>query len=249
MPDYLIGSGRSALQKAGTTGFRDMGNTTTMTLAQEITTVEHFNSQSGTRKKDAEVVIEQELTISFNLDEPTSENLALFFMATTPTSATVASGSVTDEDVTARHDKWVKLANRNITSGTFVVNDDGGGGSYTEGTDYKVHYAGGFFMALSAGTISDAAALDIDYDHAGVTTQRIDAATLTTIEGEMYFIGDPASGRIIDVRAKVSIKPEGEMSLISQEWAEIGFEAECLLDPGNIVGLAEIIDRGTVTAA
>lgn len=246
MPDYLIGSGRTLLKKTGTNGYRDLGNANAMSLAQEISTVEHYNSQSGTRKKDKEVVIEQDLTINFTLDEPTHDNLALFFMASDPTEATVASGSVTDENVTVQHDKWVKLANRNVTSATVVVNDDGGGGSYVEGTDYEVHYAGGFIKALSTGSLTTNTVYDVDYDHAGVTTQKINAASLTTIEGELYFVGDPAAGRILDVRAKVSIKPSGEFNLISQEWSEFSFEAECLLDTGNIVGLAEIIDRGAV---
>jgi len=245
---YTIGSGRVIFQKLNTNGYRDLGNAPNFAVEQTLEVLDHFNSQSGIRKKDARVITEQELNCTFTLDEPNIDNLALFLLAADPTEATVVGASVTDEAVTARLDKWVQLANHNITASTIVVTGTGGTPTFNEGTDYDVLAAQGWIRALSTGSITEGLALEVDYTHTGVTTNTINAATVTTIEGHVYFLGDPAAGRIIDVFGKVTLEPDGELGLISEEWINFNFTCEFLLDPGTVTGLAELVDRGEVTA-
>jgi len=242
MPDYTVGRGRLLFQKKGTNGYRDIGNAPNVNMAMTQETLDHFNSQSGLRKKDARIILEQAIAMTFTLDEPNSENLELFFMGKDTVENTVAAGSVTAEAITARLDKLVKLANYNITQGTVAIT------GLTEGTDFEVLYAQGWIKIFSGGATLEGAALTVDYDHTGVTTKQVKAATTTTIEGDMRFLGDPAAGRIIDVHAYVSLQSEGEFGLVTDAWTEMGFNAEAL-NNSNYDGLAEIWDRGEVVAA
>lgn len=247
--DYTLGRGRVLFKRAGTNGFLDLGNSPDFQIALEAEKLPHFNSQSGLRVKDKEVTLEQILTVTFTLDEPVANNLSLFFSAEDATEATVASGSVADEALVARLDKWIQLANYNIDAGTFALTGVGGTPTYTLGTDYELLADQGWVRALSGGAITEALAIEADYDHNGVTTQSIDMATKSVIEGEVYFLGDPATGRIIDIHAKVSLSAEGEFPLISEDWLAFNFTAEALKDSAISTGLGKLIDRGVAAAA
>lgn len=88
--------------------------------------------------------------------------------------------AITDEDVTSDEGAWVSLANNNITPGTVVVDPDGGGTDYVEGTDYVIDYRNGKLWTIAAaagGTIGDATALDVDYSYT-----RIRAGEMVAIE-------------------------------------------------------------------
>jgi len=75
------------------------------------------------------------------------------------------SVDVTDEAITLVNGSWVDMANKNIVPGTFVLTDDSGTPTYTEGTDFVVDYELGKIKMISDATISTNLAVEADYTY------------------------------------------------------------------------------------
>jgi len=241
--DYTIGKGKLLFKPDGSNGFRDLGNCPDFKITVDTETIDHFSSRSGLQTKDMEIVKKQTAVGSFTLDEPVIENLQLFVMSGSPSDISQSAGSTTDQAVNGYHDLWIDLGKKQISS--VVVTDSGGTTTYTEGTDYEVDTANGLLKVLSGGSITDGQALLVDYSYAAVTIKKVGAASATTVKGHIYFAGDPPAGRKLDVKGYVSLKPNGDMSLIGDDWMEIGFSME-FLQNSAYSGLFEVIDKGVV---
>ena len=150
---------------------------------------------------------------------------------------------MTDQAVNGYFDLWIELGKKEISS--VVVTDATGTTTYVENTDYEVDLKDGLLKVVSTGAITDGEALLVDYDHAVVTIKRADAATSTTLKGDIFFAGDPPAGRKIDVKGYVSLLPDGDLALISEDWMEFGFTAE-FQSNAAYTGLCELIDKGNV---
>ena len=68
---------RSASRRPASSTFRDLGNVTELETTPNLTTLEHFSSREGVKKKDKEVVTEKKLTVRLVMDEWTADNLAM----------------------------------------------------------------------------------------------------------------------------------------------------------------------------
>jgi len=214
------------------TGELDLGNAPAFNIGITLDTLDHFESRSGIREKDLSVNVSVSSLATFTLDEYSKENIALAILGAEPSTETQGSGSVTDEAVTARHDRWVKLLYRNIKS--VVVNDDGGGGVYVIGVDYEVDQSVGRLKILSTGSIADAAALDVDYVYTSETWNTMLGVSVTAIEGLLRFVGDPDQGIAYEAEIwKVKLRPTSPLGFISDDWGTIEFEAEIQKDVAN----------------
>lgn len=82
--DYVVGRGRLFFGqfKPGTRtarGQRYFGNTPALSLAQDEETLDHYNSDAGVRVKDASVTLQNDSSGSFQCDNISDANLALWF--------------------------------------------------------------------------------------------------------------------------------------------------------------------------
>jgi hypothetical protein len=102
--DYVVGRGRLFFGqfKAGTrraSGERYFGNTPALSLSQDEDTLDHYNSDAGLRVKDASVTLQSDSSGSFQCDNISSENLALWFrgqlIKRIEAGSTSASGTLT----------------------------------------------------------------------------------------------------------------------------------------------------------
>lgn len=77
--NYQIGKGRLFFtpEGAGTEGERHVGNVPECEIELDPETLEHFSAMEGVRSKDLEVVVEQQGTVTFIMEEITPENLAM----------------------------------------------------------------------------------------------------------------------------------------------------------------------------
>jgi hypothetical protein len=75
--NYYVGKGKISFKPTGAATFRDLGNVTELETTPNLTTLEHFSSREGVKKKDKEVVTEKKLTVRLVMDEWTAENLAM----------------------------------------------------------------------------------------------------------------------------------------------------------------------------
>lgn len=242
--DYTLGSGKLLLKLAGANGFRDLGNIVEFSIAETIEKISHYTKRSGFMKKDHEVIKQLDATGKFTLDEPVIENLRYFVMAPAPTDISQSSSSWSAQSFVVYHDLWIDLGKKTLTN--VVVNGVGGSPTYVLDTDYEIDVANGLIKALSTGAIADGGTVEIDGDYASVTIQRLDAAQATTMKGDIYFAGDPAAGRKLDVKGYVSLFPEGDLGLITEDWLQMPFTME-FLESTSYNGLFELIDKGVVT--
>jgi hypothetical protein len=92
--NYYVGKGKISFKPTGASTFRDLGNVTELETTPNLTTLEHFSSREGVKKKDKEVVTEKKLTVRLVMDEWTADNLAMALLG--DLSVDVNGNSVVD---------------------------------------------------------------------------------------------------------------------------------------------------------
>jgi hypothetical protein len=226
--NYLLGRGRILFDRfdanGNPQGFIDLGNAPDFSISISKDMLEHFSSRSGLRVKDLSVVRELSASFVFTLEEFSLQNLLLALMGESADESQTA-GSVTDEAVTARHDKWVDLAKRKVSN--VVVTAQAGSPTYTENTDYVVDYDEGMIKVLSTGSIGDGDALLVDYSYADLTQAEVRSLKEASVDGKLKFIGDPAQGPALVIEVwKCKLSPSGDIGLIGDDLANFQLTAE-----------------------
>ena len=226
-------------------GFIPVGNVSALTIGVETTVFEHKESCSGTRGIDKEIVQEVNVTAAFTMESINDENLALALYGS---NATVVGASISDEQKTVYHDKWISLDHIKIS--TLVVGDDATPTTtYVEGVDYEVNLETGSIKALSTGTITDLQVVFFDYDHASydqVEAIITSSAPERWIRFEGLNTADGDNPVVVDIY-KGSIQPLAELALINEELAEMAVEAKALTDPSRTTGSSYFTVRQVTT--
>jgi hypothetical protein len=75
--NYYVGKGKLSFKAVGEVAFRDIGDVSSLETTPNLTTLEHFSSREGVKKKDKEVVTEKKMTVAMVMDEWTADNLAM----------------------------------------------------------------------------------------------------------------------------------------------------------------------------
>jgi hypothetical protein len=116
-----------------------------------------------------------------------------------------------------------------------------------ENTDFVLDKAAGLFMALSGGNIAAAATVTFATTvySANSTRTTTDGGTLTSLKGDLYFVGNPPTGRIVDVQGYCSLTPNGDFAAIGTDWMQVGFTVE-FLEVTGVPGLVQVTDRGKI---
>lgn len=217
-------------------GERDVGNCPEFSFSTDINKLEHYNSRSGLKSKDKEVITQITPKIKFVLDELTIENFNMAILGTSH-SVTQTAGNVTAEVVTAKLGFRVDLANRAVSS--VVVKSSDEITTYVENTDYEIDTTKkddviGRINFLSGGSITDNEELHIDYDYADATYTKVYAMDQAKFESQVRFISDNPVGPQIEFTAwKVSITPDGDTAMIGDDWSTLSFTGEVLKDETN----------------
>ncbi len=226
-PDnYMLGKGKLYIAKldadGASLGEADCGNVTAVSVTATVDKLDHFSSQSGVKQKDKTVITQVASTFKFTGDEITIENLCLFLLGTSGRMTQIA-GTVASETFTARHDKWVKLNYRNVSSVVIT--------GKTVDTDFEVDAVRGRIKILSTGTIADSSSVTVAYSHGAIDYPNV--AALKEYDQTVFvrFVGDPAQGSKYEAEIwKVKLKPSGDLNLISDDWANMQFEGEIQQD-------------------
>jgi hypothetical protein len=117
------------------------------------------------------------------------------------------AGTVTDENVTSDEGVWVALAYKRVTPGSVVVEPNGGGTAYIEGTDYVIDYANGEIFTITAangGSIGDSTALDVDYTYTAIRKGEMVAIERGKVSLS-YVTVDAAADRLADQISREAI--------------------------------------------
>jgi hypothetical protein len=78
--NYQVGKGIVSFKKEGEGSYRDMGNVAELTLTPDMTTLEHYSSREGTKKKDLVIILEKKAALKIVMEEYTAQNLALMLL-------------------------------------------------------------------------------------------------------------------------------------------------------------------------
>ena len=192
--DYNLGRGIIYLATINATtgkpdagGWRDVGNAPEFNVTVEAETLEHRSSRQGLQVVDKEVVISQDASLNFSLDELNAENLALFFSGAKATHTNAAIAGFTEyEMITAAAGgvtlgRWYDIVDSNgnrayVIDATKLDLDNGDDDTdLVLNTDYTLDLTMGRIFLLSTATnISAGEALDVTLTAdagAGVTSQ------------------------------------------------------------------------------
>lgn len=211
------------------TGSRALGNVPEASMSVETTTLDHYSSEQATRVKDQSVQLEVNRSLSFTIDSMTDENLAMFFGGTVSTVTQATATGSTSVFPVLTGDRWYTLGVttgnpagvRNVSSVTI----SGG----TLGTDFTVDGPNGRVYIVEGGALDGDTAVTVTYNVAASSRSRITASTATTKVGRLEFISDNTAGdNHVWVFPYAKITASGEMTMIGEDWAQIGFNVEVL---------------------
>lgn len=226
--NILIGGIIAMFQLTGTTGFVDFGHVATHGLTPSVDRGIMNSDRSGVQEEIYSWLKSRGMLFDLEAQELTRNTLMLALMSNTPATQSQTVSTVTDEAFTARHDKWVRVANRKISS--VVVTSSPAGTTYTVNTDYEVDAELGMIRVKSTGTIADAASLLVDYGAAAMTslykadllqTSRFAGSLIIKLIGENGFRGEIHF-------PSVEVQPKGNLALTTGEPMKMGFTIKVL---------------------
>lgn len=155
-------------QRTGGSEF-DLGCISAASIEPLLEFLDHFCSQSGSRSKDASVVVEKGLQITFNWDEVNVSNMRAFLFGDAETSIGAGSDSTTDEEHIIPSEGLVKLINDGVSAVTAAlrldssVHFDDSADTYTDYTTQMQKAAGTSGSVLVDGGAIGTDVVDIFY--------------------------------------------------------------------------------------
>lgn len=235
------------------TDFISLGNVNRLTVVPEDTRSELYSSLDAAAGLYAAATTRRKVTMTAVCNEFSVQNLALVLMGEglyyTQSATTVSGESLSSA---AKLGAYYKLALRSassieLTQGTVTLTAD---------TDYTVVDSTlGLVRLLPTGSATAGGTLTAGYVAAavtGTTQPRIAQFTKSEILGTMLFRGDASSGLSYDGRWwKCSVKPQGELPLIQDEFGEFTLTFDVLKDSEGAFGgsaaypYGELLPRGS----
>lgn len=223
--------------------FRDLGNAPAFTITSDTETLQHFSSRSGLKTLDKEVTISRAMSAGFSLDEWNNNNLADLLsgaLSSDVNSAVLGFTQwqpVADGDVVPlRHYELrnsaglrsydvskadVTIKTTNATPVTLVL-----------GTDYEVNEQEGTYfllgtaaVALAVTNVEGLTVVLAAKGGAAATIHVVDVQTRASVVGALKFVSENAvdGSKIEFTFHQVTLKAEGDLSLIGDEWGEMTF--------------------------
>lgn len=240
--NVVLGRGRVYFDRFTTggvkTGMRMLGNVSRFEISEtpEKLEMKDFSQASAPTLKS--VVTDNAIEINMTLHEFVKENLAIALLGTDATGYTQAATPVVDETLTTSVVKGriYRTAKRQIGSITVKKSPST---VLVLGTDYAIEDANAGLVRILPGsvTVSDGDGILISYTPVAITTPGLDkiiGGAQPNIEGELTYISENASGPQWEYQFwKVAIAPDGVLSLIGEQFAEMPLKAEALSDSVN----------------
>ena len=243
--DYTLGKGKVLFQAETTfTGkYRDLGNASAFSVSIETENLDHYSSRTGTKTKDKDIVTQITAKGSLTLDDVNINNIKEWFFGSSITHTSQTIDASATSNLTASKGKWVEIGKYNIT--TLVVKDVTDVNTYVLGTDYEVDLSAGLLRVLEGSVILEDAVLHLSYVVPALNHYLVDGLQSNSVKGHLFFVGNPPTGKIQDLKGYVSLKPTGDFAFIGEEWQNMQFEIEFISD-ANYSGIVDFIERGTV---
>lgn len=223
-------------------GERYLGNTPSANLTAEEEKLEHFSSDRGIRVKDKVVTLQVNYTGTLEVDNIDYENVALFFLGETE-NLTIAQTTVASEQVgvtgvgvekgmfyqlgmTAGNPAGAKGIIFPGAAGTaFALKK--GASTLVAGADYVVNAELGRVEILdTSANVTDGDVLTATYTVTASTRRRVISGS-TAVSGSLRYVAYNPEGEQIDYfMPSVTLSPNGDFALKSDEWQVIPFNID-----------------------
>lgn len=221
----------------GLTGYQHIGNANKCELEIKDDKATLYQSVNATPSLIATAVKKRDVMLSITGTDFKFNNLAKALMASSGAETILATGStpVTGEALASatavKHGRYFGTLGRNITS--VVVHQSGS--PLTLGSDYViVDQEEGLIFFPATSTVSDTAAVTIDYTPANINMAQVAGAVQPFVRSRVRFVPDPTDGKRIGAEFwQVNLSPTGKLGLIQDEYANWELEGMLLNDSAN----------------
>lgn len=237
--NLLIGKGSVYFKRNDETNphFRHLGNVDTLEISTEDDVLEKRSSMEAAAPLYKSVTRSRTPQLRLTMDEFNAENLALVLIGDTAQTAAQPATPVVGEQLTddAALGGYYRTAKVGPITAVVVKK---GVTVLVLGTDYEITNAGlGLIRLLEGGIVVVAGdTITVDYTPTAYADgfKTVRGGTKNDIEGSILFIADPTSGpaQMVEVW-KVSVRPDGALGLISEDFAQMAVVMKVLSDKAN----------------
>lgn len=238
--NLLLGKGEVFFSRRASgilTGYRHLGNVETFELTTTDDVLEKYSSMDAAASLYKAVTRKRDVVLQLTADEFDPDNLAMVLMGevvdTAPQTATAVVAEVLTDS--ARLGAFYKFAQVGPHTGIAIKV---GAVVLTLGTDYVIHdVTVGLIQILpNAPGVTAGDTITADYTPTAYATglKRVRGGTQTLVEGAVLFVPDPTTGPQIMAEVwSVSVRPDGALGLISDEFAQMGMQMAVQADRVN----------------
>lgn len=223
---YVFGRGRLFFNRRISGVFQGrkfLGNCPGFTLNVESESFTHKSSTSGISTTDLTVTRAVDFGGEITCDDLQTNNLVMLFAGTSST-VTQSATPVTNEAIVVRKDAHFQLG---ISSGnpmgvrdvsSVTVTNTAGSTTYVLDTDYKLDAESGMIYIITGGAITNGQTVHVDYTATAGDRELVASGSAGSIEGELFFVADNASGANRDLRLPLcSLAPNGDIPFITED--------------------------------
>ena len=180
------------------------------------------------------VAIQKPADVSVTLTEMDKDGLTLALLGT-QAAVNQGSGTITDEVMVARLDKWVSLSQQNFASAGFSVAHTSGSPTYVLNTDYLVNYRLGMVKVLSTGAILEGASVEVSGTYNAITGTLISGATQAQVRAEFVLDGTNFADSlpVIVTAHEVILAPDSAFDFLSDGFGEVTMKGRAKTPAGK----------------
>lgn len=171
------------------------------------------------------VALQEPADLNIVLSEVDKDGITLALLGTAE-ALNQGAGSIVDEPVVAKLDKWVQLSKQNFAETGFAVKSEDGETTFTLGADYLVNYRLGMIKPLSTGAIDADQALKVSGSYNAISGTRIRGGTQAQVRAEFVLDGVnfADSTPVICTVHEAVISPDSEFDFLADDFGEINLK-------------------------
>lgn len=233
--NYLVGGAIFYYKLTGDTYYRDIGNITNVQVQRMVDTLDHHTSRSGVRRLDRQIVIRQDIQISFNAEELNSiEALKLLFNAGDTSAVTQTLHAAESQTIAAVMDRWIPLTYKKISGVVVSATSD----TLVLDTDYALDTDLGMIKFITGGLVSASESVIVTYDAEAITgtegsqiTPMANTGPINMSGGILKIIDNEGNFHNFTFTASgnaATISPTGPLALSDTDWSNVPFQVTIL---------------------
>ena len=229
----FLGKGEVYIDKNLKGDWRLLGNVIRFAIDETDAEVkERISRQKDTYGQALDrVIIPKPTKISIEFDDLNLTNLDLALrgdIVDVPSN----TGSVIDEEVTAKLGVFKKLAHSGLSN--VVVKNSEGTTTYEEGTDYEVRPGLGLITPLEGGNITDGELLKVSYDY-NEPKQKIFGSKQASIKAALLFDGvNQVNGKACRIYIyQAVLQPKNAVDFLADDFVTVTLEGTLITPEGQ----------------